>query len=581
MTQQMPSSGRDDSDRLFVAVVLSLAVLAGVVWLGLELAGLFAGHLGVPIGLDAMLHGLVALSHHATDPRAGFASAIRADLPSAPLLYLAQGLVLVAAVGVACLVLHLLHGRSHARERADVAADVVRIGMARPAELRRAYPRASSGLQLGRVGRTVVTIPAETSVGVVMGSRMGKSSAAVGWVLDAPGAVLSTSTKVDVVYLTAVARERSTGQPTLVFDPEGLTAWPDLVRWSPIRGCENPGVAQERAAAMMAGVHMSGVTNSNFFRGKAAGLLRLVLHAAALEGADVAQLRRWVAAPAADPVVVRILRQREAADGWGEEWAGLLSGDSETMSNVAATAGLALDCLARPDVARLCSPGDAEAFDPVEWLGGGGTLHVVASGTAAASAAPLAAALVDAVMRAVRQLASSAEWEGRPKPSLRGVLDELPSVAPLPSLPAYLADAGGQGAQLVCIAQAMSQYNLAYGPEGRHAIEAALGALVIGGGVKDAEELSRYSRLVGEVEVRRVDQNRGPDGRGSYGSHRERRAVIEPHELGRLPKHQALLISQAARPAVVSLVPWWERRDAKAIEEARAEARRRAGRTWP
>lgn len=140
---------------------------------------------------------------------------------------------------------------------------------------------------------------------------------------------------------------------------------------------------------------------------------------------------------------------------------------------------------------------------------------------------------------------------------------------------------GGQGVQLVCMAQAMSQYNLAYGTEGRHAIEAALGALVIGGGVKDPDELSRFSRLAGEVEVGRVDQSRGADGHDSYSSHRERRAVMEPHELGRLPKHQGLLISQAAKPAVVSLVPWWERRDAKAIEEARAEARGRAGRMHP
>ncbi len=369
------------------AALLCLGVLGGLVWLGLQLAGVFAGHLGVPIGFGALLHGVIGLAHHGADPRAGFAPAIRADLPAAPWLYLAQGLVFMAAFWIVWLVLGHLHGRSHTRERAEVAADVMRIGMARRADLRRAYPVKGSALQLGRVGRTVVSIPAETSVGVVMGSRMGKSSAAVDWVLDAPGPVLSTSTKVDVVYLTAVARERSTGQLTLVFDPEGLTAWPDLVRWSPIRGCEDPRVAQERAAAMMAGVHMSGVTNGNFFRGKAAGVLRLVLHAAALDGADVAQLRRWVAAPGADPAVVRILRQRGAADGWGEEWAGLLSADSETMANISATSGLALDCLARPDVARLCSPSDAEAFDPTEWLEGGGTLHVVASGTAAASAA--------------------------------------------------------------------------------------------------------------------------------------------------------------------------------------------------
>jgi type IV secretion system protein VirD4 len=577
MAQQLKGQpGPEGVDVALAGAVMGVVALVGIMWAGLQLAGLFAGHLGLPVGLGRLGQGLLRWPAHAADPRAAFPGPLRADLPAGPVVYLAEALVLAVVATAAALVARRWWRPGHDRELAGVTAEVATRGLARPVDLRRAYPSTDHALVLGKAGGAPVAIPAETSVGLVMGSRMGKFSAAVGWVLDHKGPVLCTSTKVDLVELTAVLRQQSTNQATLVLDPEGLCAWPHKVRWSPVRGCGDPGVAQERAAALMAGVRTGGVTNSGFFKGKGSALLRLVLHAAALDGAGVEELRRWVAAPATARPVPKALHQTGAAPGWAEEWDGLTRGDQETVANIAATASLSLDWLARPDVARLCSPTDGDAFDPAKWLETGGTLHVVASGTAAASTAPLAAALVDAVMRAVRRVAPGGP-AGRLDPPLRCVLDELPSVAPLPGLPAYLADAGGQGVQLVCISQAMSQYAISYGREGLRAIETAFGALALGGGIKDTEELERFSRLAGEVEVRRTDHSRGPDARPADASHRERRRVIEPAELGRLPKHRALLLSQAAKPALVDLVPWWERPDAGAIREAWTEARSHRG----
>ena len=53
-------------------------------------------------------------------------------------------------------------------------------------------------------------------------------------VMDAPAACLVTTTKADLLASTWLHRSRI--GPVGVFDPEGLTGWPNGVRWSPLSG---------------------------------------------------------------------------------------------------------------------------------------------------------------------------------------------------------------------------------------------------------------------------------------------------------------------------------------------------------
>lgn len=79
--------------------------------------------------------------------------------------------------------------------------------------------------------------------------RSGKTVPA-GPVIDALGAVVTTSTKVDLPSWTLGARERL--GPVAVFDPEGVWGWPNRARWSPAAGCEDPDTALDRARAFVA-----------------------------------------------------------------------------------------------------------------------------------------------------------------------------------------------------------------------------------------------------------------------------------------------------------------------------------------
>ncbi|MDN8848644.1 type IV secretory system conjugative DNA transfer family protein, partial [Staphylococcus aureus] len=70
-------------------------------------------------------------------------------------------------------------------------------------------------------------------------------------VIEAPGAVVATSTKADGVYLTWRARlEAARGSRIHSFDPLRVAHGPARVRWNPIAGCTDFDVARRRGAAL-------------------------------------------------------------------------------------------------------------------------------------------------------------------------------------------------------------------------------------------------------------------------------------------------------------------------------------------
>jgi hypothetical protein len=73
-------------ERVFIAVVLVVAGVAGAVWAGAALASWLAGHGGISTGLGPALEAAVRLPHHLGDPKAAWAAPAQAELPG-PVLY--------------------------------------------------------------------------------------------------------------------------------------------------------------------------------------------------------------------------------------------------------------------------------------------------------------------------------------------------------------------------------------------------------------------------------------------------------------------------------------------------------------
>ena len=126
------------------------------------------------------------------------------------------------------------------------------------------------GYRLGTSKGANVWASVEDSIMVIGPPRSGKGlHLVIPAILDAPGAVVVTSTRPD--NLTATMRARRRIGPVAIFDPQHLAdGLPAGMRWSPIRGCESPQTAMIRATGLAAGTGLSsgGVDGGGFWEGK-------------------------------------------------------------------------------------------------------------------------------------------------------------------------------------------------------------------------------------------------------------------------------------------------------------------------
>jgi type IV secretory pathway TraG/TraD family ATPase VirD4 len=225
-------------------------------------------------------------------------------------------------------------------------------------------------------------------------------------VADAVGAVVSTSTKPDVLLNTVALRQRY-GRRVWVFDPQEISGWPKVLRWSPTRGCEDPTAAMVRAAGMAEASQVGkGVTNGDFWAGQTAAVIRCYLHAAAIGGKTAIDIMRWARNPKAQEPITILNEHPNAADGWGDELAEQKAAPPNQVGSVWAGVRRAFDSLADPRVARACSPRPGEGFDPEEFIANGDTLYLLGGNKATLSVAPLVVALVEDIIEAGRRIAA-------------------------------------------------------------------------------------------------------------------------------------------------------------------------------
>ena len=98
-------------------------------------------------------------------------------------------------------------------------------------------PTRELATPLARVGRQRIWSPCEDVVVMIGGPRTGKSGAVAGRILDAPGAVIATSTRTDLLELTGPVRSRV--GPVWVFNPSGLARLGSTIVFDPLIGGEN------------------------------------------------------------------------------------------------------------------------------------------------------------------------------------------------------------------------------------------------------------------------------------------------------------------------------------------------------
>ena len=573
------SSGhhRDGTDLALLALagVSGVALLA---WLGGAAAITVNG--GRPRG--PVSAGLAAFAHPA---RPGLAWPAGSDVPPPWLYWPVVAVVAIAVAAAALLARRLFTGVSAGSaagrvrnlpgmaSRAELAvagrrALLKRAPVIRPSLTSRADPR-QVGYRIGKSHGTELWFAVEDSALLVGPPRSGKGvHCVIPWILDAPGAVVTTSTRPDNLAVTMAARSKR--GPVAIFDPQRLAGLPDGLRWSPVRGCERPHTAMARARGLAAGAGWTGggVSDGAFWAGQTETVLRCLLHAAALDGRGAAELYRWSLSPAAAMEAVRVLDNTSgAAPGWATALGALVDNDPRSRDSIWLGVRQSLAGLADPDVLAAVTPGATEMFDPEAFLRDTGTLYLLGSSVGAASCASLIASFVEDITETARAMAARAP-HGRLDPPLLLALDEIANLTPLPSLPNLMAEGGGRGVTTLVVLQSLAQAREKWGEHAADAIWDAATVKLILGGLGKVRDLDDLSRLIGERDEATTSVSRG-GGSGQSTSTSLRRVPVMPPELLRtLPDGLAALLLRRIKPAIVDLTRWHRRSDAPQLREA-------------
>ncbi|WP_062389868.1 type IV secretory system conjugative DNA transfer family protein [Demequina iriomotensis] len=574
--------GTDSGDGLTNIALGGLVGVAGFALL-LRIAGTVAAWVsGAQPPSGGLTAGLSVLTH-AGDPGVALGSA---NLNAAVYWTSVAILTAVLAVG-AWLVFRLVRDHQH-HSRADpnhIAGIATPTEVAHAASERALLKRAATlrpslskpapsdvGYRVGHARGKEVWVSVEDSILVIGPPRSGKGAhLVINSILDAPGAVVTTSTRPD--NLTATLRARSRKGPVAVFDPQQLAAGvPAGLRWSPVRGCEQPLTAMIRAKGLAAGTGLAGpnVENGGFWEGKTRMALQAMLHAAAIDHRTPTELFRWTLDPAAAKEAVAILLSHPcAAPAWGDLLQATTESDPRTRDSIWQGVSLALGALADPRVLDAVSPEEDEHFDPEAFLRESGTLYLLATGAGAGASSSLVAAFLEDLIETARRMAARSAG-ARLDPPLLMALDEIGNLAPLPSLPVLMAEGGGTGITTMPVLQSMAQARDRWGRDAATAISDASIAKVILGGASSSSDLQELSTLIGERDE--ITDSITYGDRGSRANQRSvrRLAVMPPDTIRTLPYGTSLVLLRNAPPIITRMREWTTRQDATTLKADRA-----------
>lgn len=552
----------------------ALAILAAILRVAGSVAAFLTGSMqptgGIGAGAGVLLH--------PGDP----ATALDAPGLKPVVYWLVAGVMILAAAAAGWWIWSAIrhHGRRQAMDPYRIAGIATRVEVARAGSPRALLARAGNlrpslehpepadvGYRVGVSRGVEVWASVEDSILLIGPPRSGKGvHVVINSILSAPGAVVTTSTRPDNATATIRARERI--GPVAVFDPQGLAAGiPAGLRWSPVRGCDAPLTAMIRAAGLApaTGLGKGGVEGGDFWEAKTRVALQCLLHAAALDGRQPADLFRWTLDPAAAGDAVSILGTHpSAAGGWAEALQAMLEADPRTRDSIWQGVSLALSALADPRVLDAVTPGPDEMFDPESFLKQRGTLYLLATAAGANNSAPLVAALIEDVVEAARRIAASSPG-ARLDPPLLLALDEVANLSPLPSLPTLMAEGGGTGITTMPVLQSLAQAREQWSENAASAIWDAAIVKIILGGASNSRDLQDLSTLIGERDEVTDSTTVGDHGSRSAQRSIRRVPIMPPDAIRRLPFGTGLVLLRAAPPIVSRLRRWTQRADGKQL----------------
>lgn len=420
-----------------------------------------------------------------------------------------------------------------------------------PRAERRRLARTEFGQPIAKVGGHTVWTSWEDQAAIIGTPGSGKSWWIASRILDAPGAVICTSTKKDLYDLTAKIRAKRGG--VYVYNPGGVGGLPDSLGYDPLNGCENRLTALDRAADMVrAGGSGSGLSNADFWRDQAARVLGALMYAAALGGHSFVDIKAWVAQPEANrPTIIEALHKGGPDAGEAiKEVVQFIETNPNTRTSTTATISPALMWVALPSARAAAAKGGV--FDMAKFLDERATIYLI--GDKSTHVGPLTTALCGQIAREARKLGALSP-AGRLDPPLHLILDEATLSAPVP-LPDWSADQRGLGISMIIGVQSRAQLEKVYDQTGMRAIMSNCPTRIILGGGGDRDELQYFSDLCGQ----RDERVHSHDAHGKKsGSSIRSVPVVSLAQLSALPPHQALVFHRGI-PPMLARIPAFDKR---------------------
>lgn len=447
-------------------------------------------------------------------------------------------------------------------------AAIAMTGKVRPTLPEKERTPEKGNLRIGVSEGQVCWIGLEESVLLQGPPRSGKGvNYLVGAIIDAPGPVVTTSTRADNYALTAPLRAKI--GPVTLFDPQGLTGKATTLKWSPITGCDRPQTANQRATSLIGAAGLSADGNNSEWRAPAIMIMQCLLHAAALERVGVDVLMRWGNAPAEAKAAVAILHSHEsagrAAPGWAAALEAEIDSDPKMRANKWFGVSNAVQGLSVDSVRDALNPRNrGETFDIDEFIRQSGTLYIIGTKSGGSSAGPFLIAMIDAITERGRELAARSPGN-RLDPPMAIIGDEIANLCRgWDNLPALMSDGGGVGISVTGVLQSLAQARAEWGEQAAGTIFEAATTKLLLGGAANASDLEVYVKLAGDRPVWRSSTSRQKDG-ASVSEQVHDRNVVEMSELRRLPFSWAFVLWRKQRPILMHLRPYWERDDGKEI----------------
>ncbi|MHB2029395.1 MAG: type IV secretory system conjugative DNA transfer family protein [Acidimicrobiales bacterium] len=574
-----PRDGANYGFGFFAAaiVIYVLGIAGGLV------SGFLFGHHGWP---THHIPGVIAILRHAGDPSLAW------GVPVGPRdLYWAS--TVVVFVATICIVLYgrhlvgLIRRRSNddptklpgfADEKEIRAAAGKKQLLAQGSTIRPSVKRPKPrdlGFLLGESCGVDCYSSYELSIGIVGPPRSGKGlNLVTPFILDAPGAVLTTSTKIDNLVLTMIARSKI-GEITIM-DPEGLvtgvtSVTGPLKRWSPLRGCESPSTSIRRASTLCAGVG-EGVKDAGLWVKETEIVTQCLLHAGAIESPSrtASDLLRWSLSAANSREAVKILAEHPSATpGWSQALDGVISSDERHRDIVWSFVRTVWAPLLDPKIVTQLTPEPGAAFSPFDFINGRGTLYLLGTASGSMVMENFIAALIQDVIDVAYHEASKSN-NGRLDPSLSLILDEI-SNYPLKSLGGVASSGGGNGLTTVAVVQSLAQLRAQFGFEVAQGIWDSMNVKLYLPGSSSTADLRDISQLSGDRDFSETSTtHHGGDGTAPSVSETTRqRPVLDPAMIRSIPMGHALLLLRNAKPIMLTLKPWTKRKR-KEVRELRA-----------